>query len=81
MEQGQQIEALSGREIEALGSAAAWYANYHARIITQRADDRSAYALAQRERYLALLSGLEKLGIAVRNPLANGAAEVHREAA
>lgn len=75
------IDALSDREIEALRSAAAWYANYHARIITQRADDRSAYSLAQRERYLALLSGLEKLGIAVRNPLASDTAEVDREAA
>lgn len=81
MEQDQAAEALSAREIEALGSAAAWYANYHARIITEHADDRSAYALAQRERYLALLSGLEKLGLPVRNPLAQGDTEAEPKAA
>lgn len=63
--------ALSISEIEALSEAGSWYASYHARIIRERADDNSSYAMAQRERYFALLSGLEKLGVSVRNPLAD----------
>ena len=60
---------LSDAELSALKSAAAWYANYHARIIAERADDGSASAMAQRERYDALLSGLRKLGVRLRDPL------------
>lgn len=81
MDEGTPIEGLTREEIEALGSAGGWYANYHARIIAERADDRSAYALVQRERYLALLSGLEKLGISVRNPLLEAEAVTERKAA
>ncbi len=62
-------------EIEALSEAGSWYASYHARIIRERADDSSAYARAQREQYFALLSGLEKLGVSVRNPLADAGTE------
>lgn len=76
-------EPLSGQEVEALISAAAWYAKYHAGIIAERADDHSAYALAQRERYQELLGALRKLGVRLRDPLTAGSAEtqVEREAA
>lgn len=52
-----------------MGSAAAWYARYHARMIADTADDPSAAAMADRERYLDLLAGLEKLGYRLRNPI------------
>jgi hypothetical protein len=77
MDRAGSLDSLTRQEIDALKNAASWYAKYHARIIAERADDRSAFAVAQRERYLALLSGLEKLGAQMRNPLA----ERHREAA
>lgn len=57
------FEALSRAEVSAVSSAATWYAKYHARIIAELADDQSAHAVGQRERYEALLSGLRKLGI------------------
>lgn len=75
MEPGGQTGQLTEQEIEALAGAGAWYAKYHARIIAERADDRSAYAKAQRERYSALLSGLEKLGVRLRDPLSDAVAE------
>ncbi|GIK77332.1 MAG: hypothetical protein BroJett022_10220 [Actinomycetes bacterium] len=75
------FDALTSQEIDALKSAASWYAKYHARIIAESADDPSAYALAQRDRYLALLSGLDKLGVQVRNPLGDARPEVERKAA
>ena len=62
-------------EIEALSEAGSWYASYHARIIRERQNDSSAYARAQREQYFALLSGLEKLGVNVRNPFADPGTE------
>lgn len=77
-------QPLSDAELSALKSAAAWYAKYHARIIAERADDRSASAMAQRERYDALLSGLRKLGVRLRDPLAQPTAPTgleEREAA
>jgi hypothetical protein len=74
-------QALTPQEIEALKSAASWYAKYHARIIAESADDPSAYALAQRDRYAALLSGLDKLGVQVRNPLTEAPSEIERKAA
>lgn len=51
-------------------SAATWYAKFHARIIAERADDRSAMATAQRDRYLTLIAGLRKLGARVVDPTA-----------
>lgn len=56
---------LSEREFAALASAGSWYANYHARIIAEQADDESAYAVARRERYEDLVSALRKLGVRV----------------
>jgi hypothetical protein len=56
-------EDLTSEEVSALASAATWYANYHARIIAEKADDPSAQARAELERYETLLSGLRKLGI------------------
>ncbi len=73
--------ALSISEIEALGEAGSWFANYHARIIRERAHEGSAYARAQRERYFDLLSALEKLGFDVRNPLAGDDSSAARRAA
>jgi hypothetical protein len=55
--------SLTEREAAALAAAGSWYANYHARMIAERADDQSAYAVARRERYDELLSGLRKLGV------------------
>jgi hypothetical protein len=78
------VHQLSDAELSALKNAAAWYAKYHARIIAERADDRSAYAMAQRERYQALLSGLRKLGVRLRDPVTQSAPpgeEPEREAA
>lgn len=57
--------ALSEAEAEALARAGSWYANYHARMIAERADDESAYAVAKRERYDDLVSGLRKLGVRI----------------
>lgn len=73
--------ALSPHELEAVGSAAAWYAKYHARMIAEAADDPSASAMAERERYLALLDGLRKLGFRIRNPISAQRADLGREAA
>lgn len=64
-----ELASLTDAEVAALASAASWYANYHARIIAERADDESAYAVAQRERYEDLAAGLRKLGVRVA-PLA-----------
>jgi hypothetical protein len=69
------MDPLSEAEISALKAAAAWYANYHASIIAERADDRSAHAIGQRDEYRALLSGLAKLGVRMRDPLADTARE------
>ncbi len=62
------LEELSPEELQALAEAAAWYAKYHERMISQRADDRSAAAVAQRERFLELHTGLRKLGVRLRLP-------------
>lgn len=59
---------LTSNEIRALARAATWYANYHAGIIAERLDDRSAAAAAQREKYRELLEALGKLGIRLRDP-------------
>lgn len=70
MDQREQIEALNEDEIVELRRAAAWYAKYHARIIAERADDHSAMAVAQRDRYLALIAGLRKMGVRIVDPTA-----------
>lgn len=59
---------LSTRERQALVEAASWYAKYHARIIAERADDRSAAEVARREHFEELYSALAKLGIRLRRP-------------
>jgi hypothetical protein len=64
------ISALNGAELSALVSAGAWYAKYHAAIIAERADDQSAYAVAERERYQDLVEGLRKLGLRIPDPVA-----------
>lgn len=64
----QNLDLLTDREREALLDSAVWYAKYHGHIITERADDRSAYAVAQRERYAALHNALWKLGVRIRRP-------------
>lgn len=63
MNQPDAAGTLTPQELAAVASAAAWYAKYHSRIIADRADDSSAYAVAQRERYAELVAGLEKLGV------------------
>lgn len=82
MDRGDAIEGFSAAELDALKKAAAWYANYHARIIAEHADDRSASELARREQYADLLSGLRKLGVRLRDPLIDAPrAQREREAA
>lgn len=68
MDSGSGIEALTAEELAALRSAATWYAKYHASIIAEHADDRSAYAVTERERYRELIRGLRKLGVMVTEP-------------
>lgn len=70
MEMRDQIDELTDDELAELRSAATWYAKFHARIIAERADDQSAMAVAQRDRYLGLISGLRKLGVRVVDPTA-----------
>lgn len=62
------LEPLSEREIAALVDASSWYAKYHERMIAELADDRSAMAVARRERFEHLHSGLRKLGVRMRRP-------------
>jgi hypothetical protein len=62
------VEELSEEEFVQIRSAATWYAKFHARIIAERLDDRSAMAVGQRERYKALISGLRKVGARVFDP-------------
>lgn len=70
MELRDKLDELSEEEIMQIRSAATWYAKFHARIIAERADDPSAAAVAQRERYLTLIGGLRKLGARVMDPTA-----------
>lgn len=80
-------QELSPEEVSALASAATWYAKYHARIIAEKADDESASAHGQRERYEQLLSALHKLGIRLpsvemlRDDIAGAGPESARRAA
>jgi hypothetical protein len=62
------ISDLTSCELEAVRSAALWYAKYRGPDVAERAEDRSAAAVVEREAYLALISGLRKLGIRVRPP-------------
>jgi hypothetical protein len=59
---------FTSREIQALRGAAVWYAKYHAAAVAQTAEDEAAYAVAEREEYLDLISALGKLGARVRVP-------------
>ena len=62
------LEALSGQELSALLDASVWYAKYHERMIAEQADDRSASALARRQRFRDLHMALHKLGVRIRRP-------------
>jgi hypothetical protein len=62
------LAALSEPEIAALVDGAAWYAKYHQRFADKLADDPSAVAMAKREHFRNLFSGLGKLGIRMRVP-------------
>ena len=59
---------LNAEEHEALRSAAVWYFKRHARIIADRADDGSAYATVERERFFELHAALSKLGVRLALP-------------
>jgi hypothetical protein len=62
------VADLSADELRELTAAAAWYAKGHEHIVSELADDRSASAVAERERYLMLHSALWKLGVRLRLP-------------
>lgn len=72
------LDPLSPAEREAVLNAARWYARYRARDLADEAGDDSAYALAERDRYFALLSALRKMGVHVPVPdeLAHAASPV-----
>jgi hypothetical protein len=61
-------DPLTPAEIEALRGAGAWYAKYHASRVAALADDPSAFAESRRLKYLALISGLRKLGFDMALP-------------
>jgi len=62
------LEALTEPELSAPLAASVWYAKYHERMIAEQADDRSASALARRQRFLELHTALYKLGVRIRQP-------------
>lgn len=62
------MDELTEEEFVQIRSAATWYAKFHARMIAERLDDRSAMAVGQRERYKALISGLRKVDARVFDP-------------
>jgi hypothetical protein len=62
------LPGFTPREVQALRGAAVWYAKYHAAAVAQTAEDEAAYAVAEREEYLDLISALGKLGARVRVP-------------
>lgn len=70
MDISDRVAELSEEELVQIRSAATWYAKFHARIIAERADDPSAQAVAQRDRYLSLIAGLRKLGVRIVDPTA-----------
>jgi len=59
---------LTDDEMHALTAAAAWYAKRHEPMISERADDVPASAVAERERFMTLHSALAKLGVRMRLP-------------
>lgn len=59
---------LSEGERDAVVAAAVWYAKHHAGIIARLADDRSAAAETERERYQQLYDALVKLGVRLHRP-------------
>jgi hypothetical protein len=68
MEQQDPIETMTPAELDALRGAAAWYAKYNHAKIEESLNDPSAYAMVQRERYVALVSALRKLGFDMALP-------------
>lgn len=62
------VEELSDDEHLALTTAASWYFKYHARIIANEADDRSALAVSRRDDFLDLHGALWKLGVRLALP-------------
>ena len=62
------VEDLTLEELDALRGAGAWYAKYHAVRVEELADDPSAYAEHKREKFLALVSALRKLGFDMAIP-------------
>lgn len=64
----EQLADLTHDELHALTAAAAWYAKRHEWIISERADEVSVLAVAERERYLTLHKALWKLGVQLRLP-------------
>lgn len=68
MDSREQLDTLTEEELVEMRRAATWYAKYHARIIAERTDDLSAAAVAQRDRYLALIGGLRKMGVRIVDP-------------
>jgi hypothetical protein len=63
-----ELTHLTRGELDALLDAAAWYAKYHHRMIADEADDPSAMAVARRDRFRELHTGLRKLGVRLRTP-------------
>jgi len=59
----ERIVNLTERELEAVARASTWYANYFAHELASEADQTHAYAVAERESYVALVEALRKLGI------------------
>lgn len=62
------MHELSQPEFDAVLEAAAWYAKYHHQIIAAQANDRSARAVARRDRFRSLHDALAKLGVPLRRP-------------
>jgi NaMN:DMB phosphoribosyltransferase len=62
------LDELSETERDAVVSAAVWYAKHHESMIAALANDRSAMAFAQRQRYQELYDGLAKLGVRLHRP-------------
>lgn len=62
------LTALTDDEVAALPSAGAWYASYHVRDIAAEAEVDAAWAIAERERFMALVGALAKLGVDVPLP-------------
>lgn len=66
----EKLAALTPREYKALIDASLWYAKYHEKSVAEKADDVSALAVARREKFQDLHSGLRKLGARIRSPFA-----------